>query len=42
MLMIGIGSTLFTAVFITRAVFTLMLDRGAHSINFGQPKSHAV
>lgn len=42
MLMIGIGSTLFTAVFITRAVFTLMLNRGVKSINFGQPKTRTV
>jgi len=38
-LMIGIISTLFTAVFITRVVFELMLDRGAASISFGQPKN---
>lgn len=38
MLMIGIGGTLFTAVFITRAVFILLLDRGAGSLSFGQPK----
>lgn len=41
MLMIGIAATLFTAVFITRAIFMLMLDRGAQSINLGQPKVKA-
>lgn len=42
MLMIGIGGTLFTAVFITRAVFMLMLDRGTDSLNFGQPKTKSI
>ena len=42
MLMIGIAGTLFTAVFITRAVFEFMLERDVRSINFGQPKSRAV
>lgn len=42
MLMIGIGGTLFTAVFITRAVFMLMLDRGSDSLNFGQPKAKSL
>jgi preprotein translocase subunit SecD len=37
-LMIGIAATLFTAVFVTRTVFYVMLDRGTTSINFGQPK----
>jgi preprotein translocase subunit SecD len=37
-LMIGIAATLFTAVFVTKTVFLLMLDRGTTSINFGQPK----
>lgn len=36
-LMIGIAATLFTAVFVTRTVFMLMLDRGTTQINFGQP-----
>lgn len=42
MLMIGIAGTLFTAVFITRAVFEFMLERDVKSINFGQPKTRAV
>jgi preprotein translocase subunit SecD len=42
MLMIGIGATLFTAVFITRAVFMVILDRGVENINFGQPKTKSV
>jgi len=37
-LMIGIAATLFTAVFVTKTVFLLMLDRGTTNINFGQPK----
>ncbi len=37
-LMIGIAATLFTAVFVTKTVFLLMLDRGTTSINFGQVK----
>jgi protein-export membrane protein SecD len=37
-LMIGILATLFTAVFVTKTVFLLMLERGTTSINFGQPK----
>src|SRR5207248_5037369 len=37
-LMVGIAATLFTAVFVTRTVFYLMLDRGTTAINFGQPK----
>lgn len=41
-LMIGIAATLFTAVFVTKTVFLLMLDRGTTSINFGQPKDEAV
>ncbi|MGE3801514.1 MAG: protein translocase subunit SecD [Candidatus Kapaibacterium sp.] len=42
MLMIGIACTLFTAVFITRAVFMLVLERDVQSVNFGQPKSRAI
>jgi preprotein translocase subunit SecD len=38
-LMIGIAATLFTAVFCTRTIFMLMVDRGTTSINFGQPKA---
>lgn len=38
-LMIGIAATLFTAVFATRTVFMLMLDRGTTSISFGQSRS---
>ncbi|KXK57527.1 MAG: protein translocase subunit SecD [Chlorobi bacterium] len=41
-LIIGILATLFTAVFMTKTVFMIMLDRGATSINFGQPKSRKV
>ncbi|MEO5929907.1 MAG: protein translocase subunit SecD [Candidatus Kapaibacterium sp.] len=41
-LMIGIAATLFTAVFVTKTVFLLMLDRGTTSINFGQPKDEAA
>jgi len=37
-LMIGILVTLFTAVFMTRTFFMVLLDRGAASINFGQPR----
>jgi protein-export membrane protein SecD len=37
-LMIGLAATLFTAVFVTRTVFAWMLERGATSINIGQPK----
>lgn len=37
-LMIGIGMTLFTAIFVTRAIIELSLLRGANSFNFGQPK----
>ena len=42
MLMVGIGGTLFTAVFITRVVFTFLLERDAKGLNFGQPKSRTV
>jgi SecD/SecF fusion protein len=38
-LMIGIAATLFTAVFCTRTVFQLMVNRGTTNINFGQPKA---
>ena len=41
-LIIGILATLFTAVFMTKTVFMMMLDRGATSLNFGQPKSRKV
>lgn len=37
-LMIGILATLFTAVFVTKTVFMVMLERGAQRINFGQAK----
>ncbi len=40
-LMIGIVMTLFTAILITRAVFNLMIARGAQHINFGQPSYNA-
>ncbi|MBS1537447.1 MAG: protein translocase subunit SecD [Bacteroidetes bacterium] len=39
-LMLGILSTLFTAITITRAMIEIMISRGSHTINFGQPKSH--
>ncbi len=42
MLMVGIVGTLFTAVFITRVVFTFMLERDVKSLNFGQQKSRTV
>lgn len=42
MLMIGIAATLFTAVFVTRAIFEFMLERGAKKINFGQPKQRTA
>lgn len=38
-LMIGILVTLFTAVFMTRTLFMVMLDRGVSSISFGQPRA---
>lgn len=41
-LMIGIAVTLFTAVYMTKTLFMVMLDRGAVSLNFGQPKLRAV
>ncbi len=37
-LMIGIFSTLFTAILITRAIIELFMARGASTFNFGQPK----
>jgi preprotein translocase subunit SecD len=37
-LIIGLSATLFTAVYVTRTIFMFMLDRGATSIDFGQPK----
>lgn len=37
-LIIGLTATLFTAVYVTRTIFIMMIDRGAQSINFGQPK----
>jgi preprotein translocase subunit SecD len=40
-LMIGILATLFTAVFVTKTVFLMMLERGTTSINFGQAKNQA-
>lgn len=38
-LMIGILVTLFTAVFMTRTLFMVLLDRGVGSISFGQPRA---
>ena len=38
-LMIGVLSTLFTAVVVTRAMFEIVLSRGVTSINFGQNKN---
>lgn len=38
-LMIGILVTLFTAVFMTRTLFMVLLDRGVSSISFGQPRA---
>lgn len=40
-LMIGIIMTLFTAILVTRAIFNLMIMRGAQHINFGQPSYNA-
>jgi SecD/SecF fusion protein len=37
-LMIGLVATFFTAVFVTRTVFMLNVERGAESLNFGQPR----
>lgn len=37
-LMIGIIGTLFTAIMVTRAMFEIVLSRGATTFNFGQPK----
>lgn len=37
-LMVGIISTLFTAIFITKAIISISLNNGATSYNFGQPK----
>lgn len=37
-LMIGILGTLFTGIFVTRAVIELMVSKGATHFNFGQPK----
>ncbi len=41
-LMIGIAVTLFTAVYMTKTLFMVMLDRGTSSLNFGQPKLRAA
>ena len=41
-LIIGILATLFTAVFMTKTVFMMMLERGATSLNFGQPKARKI
>lgn len=38
-LMIGIGTTLFTAIFVSRAIIELMMANGATSLNFGQPST---
>ncbi|MBC8144139.1 MAG: protein translocase subunit SecD, partial [bacterium] len=37
-LMIGLVATFFTAVFVTRTVFMLNIERGADTINFGQDR----
>lgn len=37
-LMIGIGGTLFTAIFIARAFIDISILKGATEFNFGQPK----
>lgn len=41
-LIIGLTATLFTAVYVTRTIFMIMIDRGSTSIDFGQPKVAAV
>lgn len=38
-LVIGLLATLLTAVFATRAIFSLLLERGTTDINLGQPKN---
>lgn len=38
-LLIGILSTLFTAIFITRALIEIMISNGANEFSFGQPKA---
>ncbi|HYF01742.1 MAG TPA: SecD/SecF family protein translocase subunit, partial [Patescibacteria group bacterium] len=38
-LMIGIGTTLFTGIFVSRAIIELMMANGATSLNFGQPSN---
>ncbi len=38
-LMIGILTTLFTAILISKALFQITLNLGATSVSFGQPKS---
>jgi SecD/SecF fusion protein len=40
-LIIGVLMTLFTAVVVTRAMFELIINSGATSINLGQPKASA-
>jgi preprotein translocase subunit SecD len=39
-LMLGILSTLFTAITVSRAIIEIMISRGSGTISFGQPKSH--
>lgn len=38
-LMIGILSTFFTAITVSRAIIEIMISRGSGTISFGQPKS---
>jgi protein-export membrane protein SecD len=38
-LMIGICTTLFTAIMVSRAMIEIMISNGATTFNFGQPKS---
>ncbi|MBK9247286.1 MAG: protein translocase subunit SecD [Ignavibacteria bacterium] len=38
-LMIGILSTFFTAITVSRAIIEIMMSRGSGTISFGQPKS---
>lgn len=38
-LLIGIMSTLFTAIFVTRAIIDIMISNGANEFSFGQPKA---
>lgn len=38
-LLIGIMSTLFTSIFVSRAIIEIMISNGANEFSFGQPKA---